>query len=114
VEPLAYFLLWAAAIFLMMRFGCGAHVMGHGHHHHHDGERAGGTPGAGQSTGTPTTAVDPVCGMTVQTATAKSSARDGGVYYFCSAVHPDEFEANPTRYASRTADMPPQTEQAHA
>jgi hypothetical protein len=28
-----YFLLWAGLFFVMMRFGCGAHVMGHGHHH---------------------------------------------------------------------------------
>jgi hypothetical protein len=27
----AYFLVWAALIFLMMRYGCGAHVMGHRH-----------------------------------------------------------------------------------
>ena len=25
-----YFLIWGAFIFVMMRFGCGAHVMGHG------------------------------------------------------------------------------------
>ena len=28
-----YFLLWAGVFFFMMRFGCGAHIMGHGHHH---------------------------------------------------------------------------------
>lgn len=26
-----YFLLWGAFFFVMMRFGCGAHIMGHGH-----------------------------------------------------------------------------------
>lgn len=31
MQTLAYFLIWGAFIFLMMRFGCGAHVMGHGH-----------------------------------------------------------------------------------
>ncbi len=31
MEALLYFAVWAAFIFLMMRFGCGAHVMGHGH-----------------------------------------------------------------------------------
>ena len=25
------FLLWGALFFVMMRFGCGAHIMGHGH-----------------------------------------------------------------------------------
>ncbi len=33
MESLIYFLLFAGAFFLMMRFGCGAHVMGHGHGH---------------------------------------------------------------------------------
>ena len=28
-----YLLLWAGVFFFMMRFGCGAHIMGHGHHH---------------------------------------------------------------------------------
>ena len=33
-----YFLLWGAFFFVMMRFGCGAHIMGHGH------RRDGSTP----------------------------------------------------------------------
>lgn len=33
-----YFLLWGAFFFVMMRFGCGAHIMGHGHRH--DGNRS--------------------------------------------------------------------------
>ena len=28
-----YFLLWGAFFFVMMRFECGAHIMGHGHGH---------------------------------------------------------------------------------
>ena len=35
MEALVYFAVWAALIFVMMRFGCGAHVLGHGHHHAH-------------------------------------------------------------------------------
>jgi hypothetical protein len=30
---LLYFLLWAGLFLVFMRFGCGAHVMGHGHGH---------------------------------------------------------------------------------
>lgn len=33
MEVLLYFLLWAALILFMMRFGCGVHVMGHRHRH---------------------------------------------------------------------------------
>lgn len=31
MQTLMYFLIWGAFIFVMMRFGCSAHVMGHGH-----------------------------------------------------------------------------------
>jgi hypothetical protein len=33
LDNIWYYLLWAGLFFVMMRFGCGAHVMGHGHHH---------------------------------------------------------------------------------
>jgi YHS domain-containing protein len=77
MESLVYFLLWGALIFLMMRFGCGAHVTGHGRGHGTSREEASWTP--------PEKDVDPVCGMNVQTATAKSSVHDRHVYFFCSA-----------------------------
>ena len=38
MEALLYFIIWAAAIFVMMRFGCGAHVMGHGRKHRQTAE----------------------------------------------------------------------------
>ncbi len=89
MSALLYFALWAGLFFLMMRFGCGTHVMGHGHGHRgHD--RAQWTP--------PATDVDPVCRMSVRTDGAKSSVYRGRVYYFCSAEHRDAFEAEPARY----------------
>ena len=36
-----YFLLWGVFFFVMMRFGCGAHIMGHGHRY------GGNEPGGG-------------------------------------------------------------------
>lgn len=39
-----YFLLWGVFFVVMMRFGCGAHVMGHGHGHHRDGHQPDGAP----------------------------------------------------------------------
>lgn len=36
-----YFLLWGAFFFVMMRFGCGAHIMGHGHKHGRDSANTG-------------------------------------------------------------------------
>jgi uncharacterized protein len=54
-------------------------------------ERLGG--GAGY-------AIDPVCGMQVETANAPAGAnRDGRAYYFCSDRCRERFEAEPDRYA---------------
>lgn len=39
-----YFLLWGVFFFVMMRFGCGAHIMGHGHGHRRDGDQPDSAP----------------------------------------------------------------------
>lgn len=100
METLLYFLLWAALIFFMMRFGCGAHVMGH-RHRHGEPKREDNADLPGRTS--PAKARDPVCGMTVDTATAKSSVHDGRVYYFCSPSCRDKFEASPATYAAKGA-----------
>jgi P-type Cu+ transporter len=44
-------------------------------------------------------AIDPVCGMSVDTATAEyRSFRDGRAYYLCSAGCKESFDKNPARY----------------
>lgn len=61
------------------------------HHHHrdHHHDRAGARTGV----------KDPVCGMTVDPATAKHSLRhEGHPYYFCSSGCQSKFEAEPQRY----------------
>jgi xanthine dehydrogenase accessory factor len=46
-------------------------------------------------------AIDPVCGMTVQVATARYLATHGGrTYYFCSAGCQGRFEGDPARFAA--------------
>ena len=104
MESLLYFLLFAGLFLLMMRFGCGSHVMGHGHHgggsstaHRHQ-NGGGGTPGL-----TPETALDPVCGMTVKTAEAKTAVHQSHAYYFCSPACRDKFESSPASYLRSTA-----------
>jgi len=32
LQNVLYFLAWTGLFLVMMRFGCGPHVMGHGHH----------------------------------------------------------------------------------
>ena len=50
----------------------------------------------------PVGAVDPVCGMAVNRATAKHKlVHDGAMYYFCSAGCRAKFEAEPGRYLDR-------------
>jgi YHS domain-containing protein len=97
-----YYLLLAAMFFLMMRFGCGAHMMGHGHRHgtNNPDDRAGDSDVRWIA---PERAVDPVCGMTVQTAGAKSAIHDGHVYYFCSQECRAKFESAPASYAKIAA-----------
>jgi YHS domain-containing protein len=97
-----YFLLLAGLFFLMMRVGCGGHIMGHGHHH--GGKEADDRSSDGNLRWVaPKQAVDPVCGMTVQTAGAKSAVHDGQVYYFCSQDCRQKFEAAPASYVKKVA-----------
>lgn len=93
METIGYLLFWALLFFFMIRFGCGAHMMGHHHHRNHshssDDDRLHASPEAR----------DPVCGRMVQTSTAKSSLFDGSAYYFCSHACRDKFEASPFDFA---------------
>ncbi len=95
IKSLLSFLLWGGLFFLMIRFGCGAHMMG-GHGHHGGHGKPGDTP-EGQ-------AKDPVCGMAVDRdkSTAASVCR-GKTYYFCSASCRDKFEKEPAKYAAAPA-----------
>jgi len=94
MSALLWFVIWAGLIFLMMRFGCGAHVMGH---------RTDSKAGHDEDTASarwipPKTDTDPVCRKTVRTADAKPSVFDGKVFYFCSRECREIFEAAPELY----------------
>ena len=54
-----------------------------------------------------TMAKDPVCGMSVDPATARrTSAYEGQTYYFCSPACKKAFEADPRRYLeSESSDV---------
>lgn len=65
-----------------------------GHEHHANGEAAAG----------PSEAVDPVCGMLVDTATARfTTVHDGTTYYFCCPACKKKFEKDPAAYLAVTA-----------
>lgn len=61
--------------------------------------RAQGAVAAGVRVEEPETAIDPVCGMTVEVATARFvSEHEGTAYYFCAPGCQRTFEANPPEY----------------
>lgn len=91
MQTIGNLLFWGLLFFLMMRFGCGAHMMGHHRDHSHGGD--------GDRLRAPSEARDPVCGTIVQTSTAKSSLFEGRAYYFCSQACRDKFEATPADFA---------------
>lgn len=111
-QSILYFLGWAAFFAIMMRFGCGAHVMGHKHRSTHgaSGDREQAAGDSGQSAGT---IRDPVCGMEVTVSTASSAAYQGRTYYFCSSACRDKFEAAPTQYSSSPGTALPSKEHRH-
>jgi len=115
MNSLIYFLIWGGLFFLMMRFGCGAHVMGHGHGHsdsHPDGHDA--SPHPGSLPAPPDKEVDPVCHMAVEPAKAKSTVYGGQVYYFCSQDCRAKFEADPLTWVKTASDTAVAKEHHHA
>ncbi|MCK6454082.1 MAG: YHS domain-containing protein [Alphaproteobacteria bacterium] len=103
METVLYLLVWGLAIFLMMRFGCGSHAMGHGHGHSRSGKNEPASGDGDLRWVPPESAVDPVCGMTIPTAGARSAVHDGNVFYFCSAQCRDRFEAAPADFGKAPA-----------
>ena len=115
MDALLYFLFWALFIFVMMRFGCGSHIMGRGH------GKAGHGGGASESSENsnemrwvpPASDIDPVCGKTVRTETARPSVHDGAVYYFCSRECREIFEVAPDQYVGGANSDHPKLEHSH-
>lgn len=85
MNGLLMFLIFAGLFYVMMRFGCGAHMVhGHGDHgsHSEDGVKY----------------IDPVCGMEVGKGEGYAKAHEGTVYRFCSRSCLDKFDTDPGRY----------------
>jgi YHS domain-containing protein len=93
MEGLLSFLLFGVFFYLMMRFGCGAHMV-HGGHEGHGSEGH-----AGHST-QQSSAKDPVCGMDVASGEGYSKMYEGREHRFCSRKCLHKFEAEPHRYLS--------------
>lgn len=105
VKSLVSILIWGGLFFVMMRYGCGAHMMG-GHGHGSHGGHGDATSGGDTK--------DPVCGMTVNSQkAAAASVRDGKTYYFCSASCRDKFEQAPEKYVGASAQSGHQQGEHH-
>lgn len=89
MEGLLSFLLFAAFFYVMMRFGCGAHMV-HGH-----GRHTSSPEHADQTS----RAIDPVCGMPVAPDEGYTKRYADHTYHFCSKKCLDTFEANPDKYS---------------
>ncbi len=87
------FLLFAALFYVMMRFGCGSHMV-HGQH------------GSQPSRDSGDKHVDPVCGKHVDPNEGYGKMHAGTLYRFCSRECMDSFEAKPERYATKQTQMP--------
>jgi len=89
MDGLFSLLLFAVFFYVMMRFGCGAHMVhgGHGGHGSH-------TTSGGDNT-------DPVCGMQVPADSGYAKVHLGKQYRFCSRNCLDKFDADPQQYLGK-------------
>jgi YHS domain-containing protein len=90
MEGLFSFLIFGLFFYLIMRFGCGAHMV-HGQH----GSGQAGNEAHSKSF------QDPVCGMSVDQAQGYAKMHGGHEYHFCSRNCLDKFEADPQSYLSK-------------
>ena len=84
MEGLLTFLIFAGLFYLMMRLGCGAHMV-HGHGEDVDHE-------------------DPVCGMKVDPQQGYGKMYQGRPYRFCSRNFLDKFDHDPDSYLKNGGD----------
>jgi YHS domain-containing protein len=83
-------LIYGALFYVMMRYGCGSHML-HGHAGHGHG-------GHGGTASPPDSSKDPVCGMSVEGGQGYTKNHEGRELHFCSRQCLDKFDAEPRRY----------------
>jgi len=95
MEGLLTFLVFGGLFFLMMRYGCGAHMAqgGHGGHAGHDSHASNKA----------ISHTEPVCGMDVDMTQGYGKMYEGQLYRFCSRNCLDRFEENPEKYLNQAA-----------
>lgn len=91
MEGLGSLLLFAVFFYLIMRYGCGAHMMHGGHGGH--GDARGGGKGSKY--------IDPVCDMEVETDKGYGKMYQSTLYRFCSKSCLDKFDSDPEQYLNK-------------
>ena len=86
MEGLLSLLIFAGLFFIMMRFGCGAHML-HGH-------------GSSKSNNDD---IDPVCQKKIESDRGYGMMHKGTLFRFCSRECMDKFEQEPGRYLINNA-----------
>jgi len=89
MEGLISLLVYALLFYLLMRFGCGAHMI-HGHH--------GGHEGSGHPDGK---FIDPVCGKEIESDQGYGVMYEGNLYRFCSRQCLDQFDSQRALFAHK-------------
>ena len=89
MDGLISLLMFAAFFYVMMRFGCGAHMV-HGRHDKDDHQG-----------GTDVKHVDPVCGMHISPDEGYGKMHEGRLFRFCSRNCLDKFDAAPEEFLNR-------------
>jgi YHS domain-containing protein len=96
MESIIWFLVIGGLFYFMMRYGCGAHMGGHGGH----GENHEGHAGHGERPPIVSQKVkDPVCGMEIDRDQAHTMVRRGDrQVFFCSEACHTKFNEEPEKY----------------
>jgi YHS domain-containing protein len=93
MEGLGSFLLFAVLFYVMMRYGCGAHMV-HGHHSGHDDHDADGGK-----------FIDSVCGKEVNPDQGYGVMHKGDLYRFCSRQCLDQFDEQPSLFIKKQREV---------
>lgn len=86
MEGLFSLLFFAIFFYVMMRFGCGKHMI----HGHHSSDKSKANDEINH--------LDPVCGMQVKPEEGYGKMHQGHLVRFCSKSCLEKFEAHPERY----------------
>ena len=101
MDGLLSLLIFTGLLFVMMRFGCGAHML----RGHRDQKRS---TDAQQHRHT-----DPVCGKSVPPTEGYGMMHEGQLYRFCSRECLSAFEVDPDRFGRQALEVTSQQRTTH-